>query len=220
VRVLGVDGCPDGWVGAAWNGKQLTLHHASTLDALHATAGRPHTVAVDMPIGLLNTPRRADESARKFLGSKGSSVFPAPALAVLEQGVFDDYATANALNRRAGDRGLSRQSFGLLRKIAEVEAWRHTCGAAVHEVHPEVAFQLLAEQPLRASKKTWTGAGERRALLARAGLHPPEDVPLGAARVDDVLDACILAWSATRIAQSRHVTFPPDAAPNEPTIRA
>jgi hypothetical protein len=38
--------------------------------------------------------------------------------------------------------------------------------------------------------------------------------------VDDVLDACILAWSATRIERSRHVTFPPDAAPNEPTIRA
>jgi predicted RNase H-like nuclease len=218
--VLGVDGCPDGWVGAAWNGKNLTLHHAKTLAELHTAAGSPQTVAVDMPIGLLNAPRRADESARKFLGRKGSSVFPAPTLAVLEQAAFDDYAAANALNRQAGNRGLSRQSFGLLKKIAETEAWRHTCGAAVHEVHPEVAFQLLAGQPLKASKKTWTGAGQRRTLLAAAGLHPPDDLDLDAAAVDDVLDACILAWSATRIAKNRHLTFPPDPTPNEPTIRA
>jgi predicted RNase H-like nuclease len=174
-----------------------------------------------MPIGLIDAGlRRADLAARAFLGARRASVFHPPVRAVLEHGDFDDYAAANALNRERDGRGLSRQSFGLLRKIAEVEAWRHDCGVAVHEVHPEVAFQVLAGKPLKAGKKTWTGAGERRALLAKAGLHPPEDIDLGAAGVDDVLDACILAWSATRIATGEHRTFPADPTPGEPVIVA
>ena len=219
--MLGVDGCPDGWVGARWDGTHLTLHHAVSIDHLLIAAGRPDTVAVDIPIGLLDaTARRADETARKFLGAKGSSVFPAPTRAVLAAGNYADYAAANELNRKVSSRGLSRQSFGLLRKIAEVETWRHTCGVAVHEVHPEVAFQVLAGRPLRAGKKTWTGAGERRALLAGAGLHPPEDVNLRGAGVDDVIDACVLAWSALRIVAGTAVTFPPNPTPGEPIIHA
>ena len=50
------------------------------------------------------------------------------------------------------------------------------------------------------SKKSWNGAGERRAALEEAGIVLPGflngagDIP-----VDDVLDAAVAAWSAKRI---------------------
>jgi len=221
VRVLGVDGAPGGWVGATWDGEALVLLYRPSLAELFAAAGSPAVIGVDMPLGLVRAgARRAELAARDFLGARRSSVFLSPVRAVLDRGEFADYASANAHLRSLGEAGLSRQSFGLLPKIAEVISFRAGVGADVREVHPEVSFQVLAGRPLRASKKTWVGACERRALLEGAGLHPPEDAETGRAGVDDVLDAVVVAWTAARVVAGTARPFPADVEPDEIAIWA
>jgi len=75
-------------------------------------------------------------------------------------------------------------------------------------------FAELAGAPLDAAKKTWAGQQQRRRLLGREGVLPPDD--LGAAGAfaapDDVLDAAAVAWTARRIAsgQARSLPCPPE----------
>ena len=51
---------------------------------------------------------------------------------------------------------------------------------------------------------------ERMRLLAAAGVELPDELSTGQAAADDVLDAAIAAWSATRKARSEAVPLPPD----------
>jgi predicted RNase H-like nuclease len=73
----------------------------------------------------------------------------------------------------------------------------------VFEVHPEVSFrELLGRTP--SSKRTASGASERRLALAEAGIDLP-DLPYP---LDDVLDAAIVAWSAMRYAHGKALPIP------------
>jgi predicted RNase H-like nuclease len=73
----------------------------------------------------------------------------------------------------------------------------------IFEVHPEVSFRELAGQPL-ASKRTASGAAERRLALARVGIEVP-DLPYP---LEDVLDAAVSAWSAARYARGEALSLP------------
>lgn len=220
MRVLGVDGAPGGWVGALWVDGKLTVHHRRTVAELHDAVGPLDAVSVDIPIGLVDTPRRrVDEEARRLLGAARSSVFLTPIRALLDPPLIADYAAANAASRAAGAGGISRQAWGLMPRIAEVEAWRHTVPTRVHETHPELSFLALNSGPLPATKKTWTGAMHRLHLLREAGFEPTADGPTGRAGVDDVLDACACAWSARRITLGQGQCVPADPADGEPVIR-
>ena len=83
-HVCGVDGCPAGWV-VAWLGVDgdVALGLAPDFRTLLAMTAGVGVVAVDVPIGLAAQPvpggRECDRIARKLLGPRGSSVFPAPA---------------------------------------------------------------------------------------------------------------------------------------------
>ena len=58
------------------------------------------------------------------------------------------------------------------------------------ETHPEVCFRAMKGEPLAYSKKTWNGQGERRSLIADAGIDLPQHLPdAGKVPPDDVLDA-------------------------------
>jgi predicted RNase H-like nuclease len=198
----------------------LRLLYRTTLRELFEAADRPEVVAIDMPIGLLDDgPRRADRAARAYLEGRKSSVFPAPLDAVLKRGDFIDYKGANKLSKTLVGKGLSKQSFALLPKIAEVAEF--IAAAEGVDVHPEVSFQVLArDQPLRDGKKSWRGILERQRLLTAAGLEPNLDDECGTAAIDDVLDAIVVAWSAWRIAAGVARSFPPDPADGEPAIWA
>lgn len=81
------------------------------------------------------------------------------------------------------------------------------------EVHPEVSLAGLCreiEEPqFLASKKSWTGLQERLRLLGAAGITVPADLgPPGAAGPDDVVDAALAAWSASRKAAGIAVCLP------------
>jgi predicted RNase H-like nuclease len=92
--------------------------------------------------------------------------------------------------------------------------------ARVHEVHPELSFAVLAGEPLAFAKRTWNGQRERIRLLRSAGVKIPDRLDAGLVAADDVLDAAVTAWSATRIARGEHVTVPADPRPGEPAIHA
>lgn len=200
VPVLGVDGCPGGWIGALVRGRSvewLMLADASAILAVDAAV-----IAIDIPIGLpesgLGYRRAADIEAKAFLHrwSAANSVFFSPVRSILEAVT---YAEANALSRELTGMGLAKQTWNIADRIAAVDA---ALGAPpdtrVIEVHPEVSFRLLDER-IDTSKRTARGVGQRIAALSVCFdmTDALRDVPAGP-RLDDCLDACAAAWSAQR----------------------
>lgn len=202
---VGVDGCKLGWVAVAISRTEFLAAHAfRTFEALLLAYPPPTTIAVDIPIGLVDEPTRdADRAAREFLRSASSSVFPSPVLSVLSA---TTYAEAQALSRAACRKSLSAQTFALLQKIREVAP--HGDDPRVFEVHPEVSFRTMNPHPLL-SKKSWGGLQARLQLLAEQNINLPADLG-DASRVgiDDVVDAAAAAWSARRIALGCARSFP------------
>lgn len=208
--VLGVDGCPAGWVGALLLDDGCELLVADTVaDLVGRAAVRPAVVGVDIPIGLPDAgPRRADLAARRELPvGRKSSVFPTP---VRDAVGATSYPGADAAHRAATGRGLSVQGYHLCRRIAEVDGWvRGGPGMPVLEVHPEVSFtELGADTSL--SKRLPAGAATRLAALRRAGLVLPDPLRRPGVGTDDALDACAVAWTARRYVRGESRRLPED----------
>ena len=196
--VLGVDGCRGGWVGALLVDDRVEPVVGASIAALMAAGGPgPAVVGIDIPIGLPDTGgREADRLARTELPrGRKSSVFPTPVRTAV---LADTWPEANAAHRSATGKGLSHQGFNLCRKIAEVDAWvRGGVGVPVLEAHPEVSFAAMGADTVP-SKKSAEGRGTRLAALRGAGLQLPETRRSPAYDVDDLLDACAVAWTARR----------------------
>lgn len=148
---------------------------------------RPAAIAIDMPIGLLDSgPRAADVEARRRLGPRRSSVFPTPLRPML---AAQSYEEAKAVA------GLSKQAYHLLPKIREVDALMTPARQrTIVEAHPELCFARLLGHPCVAPKRTTEGRAERRSVVNLNIDRPPS----GAAW-DDVLDACALVETARRL---------------------
>lgn len=181
----------------------LTVRVVAGLDDVVAAleSGDLAGAAIDIPIGLAAAgPRACDQEARRLLGPRRNSVFPAPVRAVL---AADTYAEACAISRAVCGKGLSKQLYNIVDKIREVDAVQSPrLQAQLFESSPELSFTLMAGgAPMRHTKRTLEGRAERVATLRQAfGLDVTplvEPPPAGAAR-DDVLDAIALAWTARR----------------------
>jgi predicted RNase H-like nuclease len=151
-------------------------------------------LAIDIPIGLPeHGHRECDVDARRLLGPRRSSVFPAPVRPALACSTWDE---ANARTRAIDGRGLSHQVFNLLAKINEVDSLISPAHQQrVVEAHPELCFSSIAGAPLARGKHTLVGRTERAELLGVVA------TPLAGAAVDDVLDAHALLWTARRVAR-------------------
>jgi predicted RNase H-like nuclease len=220
VRVLGVDACPAGWVGIALSDLGVQAYVAERIGDLVSTAaadGPLSAVGIDIPMGLPdNGLRRADELASRSIGGLRSSVFTTPVRGALQA---SGHAEAVTVSRALAGFGISVQAYGLRHRIFEVEDWARTAALTVREVHPEVSFAQMAGAPLAERKSTWAGAERRRVLLAAEGIHLSGDLGLAgrAAKVDDVLDAAGVAWTARRIAAgtARPIPDPPETFSDE-----
>ena len=198
--LAGVDGCRAGWIAVHEGHAEVHRDFAAVLATLPDDA----VIAVDIPIGLVDEHvpggREVDRAARTELGPKRSSVFSAPPRCALAARTLPDA-------RRRGAR-LTLQTLNLLPRIEDVDrVMTPELQSRVFEVHPELSFAAMAGgPPVLRPKRSAAGTKERRALLERAGVLVP-DRPAGAA-VDDLLDACALAWSARRIADGTAFHLP------------
>jgi predicted RNase H-like nuclease len=192
--IAGIDGCKAGWIVATTNGVRVLPN--LQLDEFEI-------VGIDMPIGLVDGPPRAcDRAARRYLARAGSSVFPAPPRAALEH---VDYQAALAAARSATGRGISKQTFNIMAKVAEVDRLIKPANENVVEVHPECSFKMLNDGERLPSKKTAAGQVIRRKLLVDH-FDLPSTAPPGAA-IEDVLDAYAVLWSVRRFQRGQHHVF-------------
>ncbi len=137
--------------------------------------------------------------------ARASSVFPAPARAVLGA---TDYAHARELSVASSASGisLSVQAFNIVAKIREVDELISVAAQGrVVEVHPELCFaQMNGGDGLEPSKQTTEGRELRAQLLAAQGFTTVatviRSVPRGQAAIDDVLDSMAACWTAGRVA--------------------
>lgn len=205
--VLGVDGCRGGWVGVLLGEGAPEALVAPTIGALVEAAGPDvECVGIDMPIGLPDDgPRAAEGVVRALLGRRRSTVFSTLVRAAY---LAPSYAEGQVVQRRATGTGFSRQSWGLRHKILEVDAWvRDDPAVRVVEVHPETSFAVLVGEPVPLGKKTPEGRAARRTALVEAGIEPPAR-PRGGVAEDDLLDACVVAWSAARVVRGEARSHP------------
>jgi predicted RNase H-like nuclease len=202
---IGLDGCSRGWVAIAIDDQGFVEAFFAKTFAEHLEHfAEAHIIAVDIPIGLSDSGhRQADLDVRAVLKGRTSTLFVTPPRPALEAESYNDGCT---LSRDLTGKAFSRQAWALKKKILEVDA--HASDKRLHEVHPELSFQLLAGHPLAYSKKSWGGQRERQALLRKAGIHFPKTLgDVDRIGVDDVVDAAIAAWSARRIARGEAQAF-------------
>lgn len=196
MTVAGVDGCRNGWVVAQADPADGAVLDVAVIpsfaEVAQLLADDVEMIAVDMPIGLPDAgPRACDREARRLLGPRGSTVFPTPPRSLL--GVRE-YPDALARKRALDGNGLSKQTFFLLPKIAELDAAitpEHQ--RSVVESHPELAFLRRLGTPLL-SKHTEGGRQQRIDLVHGIAPDPLPRIPH--AKPDDVLDAIALTATA------------------------
>lgn len=215
--IAGTDGCSSGWlcIEQGQNGLLRPRLHRTTSELL-AYAATIDLLTIDIPIGLRDDgARQVDILARRILGPRASSVFPAPVRAALDG---ESYLDACSRSAAACGKRLSKQAFAILPKISEVDkGLREDLPLAEHvrEVHPEVCFYFLNnKQPMAHPKKSGQGYLDRYRLLeihfgtVIADLR--SHVPRRDAADDDLLDALVALWSAQRVRAGCNVCLPPD----------
>ena len=202
--IAGVDGTRSGWVAVLCE-DDLSSPRVVCLDRLTDLPRRLRVVAVDIPIGLPDRgPRHADHLARRALGPRRSAVFPTPVRAVLGARSWKEACRRNA---RADGRRVSKQTFAILPKISEADAFVRSVPWArrtLYEVHPELSFATLAGAPMSHAKKSPAGRAERLAVISATFGHDAFDNAYAHVRGhrvgwDDLADAFALAWTAARI---------------------
>lgn len=207
--VAGVHGCSDGWAVALRpsDGSHVGFRIVASASELLRLPERPTLIAIDIPIGLLDqaTPRgrECDRMARQLLKARACCVFTPPVRDALAKTNYEDANRANAASSPSGI-GISRQRFGLFKKIREVDAlMTPELQKRIREINPELCFMAMnLGCPLPQSKHDDGGRNRRRDLLSSNGYGQLVD----AARSDasrpveeDVLDACVACWTAERI---------------------
>jgi predicted RNase H-like nuclease len=212
-----VDGCRGGWLVISAPGLPCAPGQLRwrVLEGLGPALDAPGLAltAVDMPVGLAGAgPRLCDQEARRLLGPRRSSVFPAPPRPCL---AATTYAEACDLSAAASGRKLSRQAYNLLPRIRQLDQWLQANPAAwprVREVHPELAFrQWNGGVPMAAAKKTEAGARQRAALveawLPGSAAAIRDSLRRSVAADDDILDALACLWSAARLLRGEALTL-------------
>ena len=225
MAVVGVDGIRGGCLLAVKQGREVVLERASDFAAVLNLANRAEAIAIDMPIGLLEVAvsggRECDRLAREQLEpGKKSCVFSSPCRPALSA---KNHAEACEISRASSPEGLgvSKQCFGLFEKLRDLDrVMTPPLQSRCFEVHPEVSFVALRNAvaprdptlaPLQ-KKSRQLGRNQRITLFQRDGWIGVSDLvrrgrALGA-KPDDVLDACVAAWTAERIARDEAKRVP------------
>ena len=212
---IGIDGCKDGWVAVycpvlAFD--QAQAKHYTELSQLRNDFIKPSIIIIDIPIGLeTNEPNRScDIEARKFLRNRSSTVFSPPCL----EAIFStDYNTAKEINLKRTGKSISKQSFFLSHKIRETKRFVEVEKQFdIREGHPECSFAEYQGKPLTNNKKGMLGILQRQAILNKLNFNLfklAKMLPINCGvKIDDLFDATILCWTASRVFSGSSRTFP------------
>ena len=211
---VGVDWASSGWLAVATDGEDWTATMHPSMHSVWFTHRDATAILVDIPIGLPGAERRAcDRAAKEFLGDRASSVFWTPCRAAVEAKTYQQAKQANQECR--GD-SLSSQAWGLIPRIREVDRLLRDgvdIESVILESHPEVCFTALGDGESLPSKHDDDGIEARLAILGsiddslvdiyeqfEASLieeQPTWARRIGASNRDDLLDAMVLALTAT-----------------------
>jgi len=218
--LLGVDGCRAGWLALAAGPEGTEVSHQLHREAAGLFAQADwQLMAIDIPIGLPEQGSRAcDLEARKLLGARRSSVFPAPIRAVLQA---VDHQQACSISRQLQGKGISCQSFNILAKIRSVDAQLQAEPALaerIYEVHPELIFQQWnGGRPMAHPKKTAQGRQERMLLVDSefpdAWSAIRQRYRRNAVADDDILDALAALHTARRLQRGQALQLPTQSPP-------
>jgi predicted RNase H-like nuclease len=217
---IGIDGCRAGWFCVVLDERDnWSCHVAPDARAVGELAVAADSVLIDIPIGLPDSGpggRLCDREARQLLGrGRAASVFSAPARRTLAAA---GYPHALELNRQATGRGLSRQAWGIVPKIREIDALlcnNRALRGVLRESHPELCFWALnGNRAMQYNKKKRAGQQERLAVLedyfpqchALYGQVCAEFLRRQVAR-DDIIDAMVCAVTA-KYGYGRYRTVP------------
>jgi predicted RNase H-like nuclease len=120
------------------------------------------------------------------------------------------YAAVNDWSRSNLGCGISRQSWGIYPKVLDVDLlMRARLDTRIHEVHPELSFQVMTGSPMAYSKHLPAGRTARlEALLRSIGPQVAELTPPRGARLDDLYDALAALWTAARISRGTALRIP------------
>ena len=166
---VGVDGCRVGWfaIGLETEGSwQVNIF--PDVSSLWDHYRQVSVILIDIPIGLKTggqVERRCDPVARKLLGPRRSSVFPAPCREAI---YARSYQEACDINQRLTGKRLSVENWNIIPKIREMDYLLSDDAAArgrIREIHPELCFWGLAGRPMQHAKKRNEGLAERTQLL-------------------------------------------------------
>ncbi len=206
INFVGVDGCSAGWFAIAFaDDNHLHFQMFGSIDQMWEAFRQAQLILIDIPIGLPHWRNRScDVEARKILGRRGASVFPAPSRPAISE---TDYERAAIVNYQILGRKLSIQTWNIIDKIKQVDRLLDAdprSRAIIRESHPEICFWALAGgRAMAFNKKTEAGMTERLGVLKP--LNPFVEVTFQAAvqsfrrkdlARDDILDAMALAITA------------------------
>lgn len=208
--IAGVDGYKNRWIAALDDGTgQVRTEIVDSFSDLLANE-ELELIIIDMPIGLTDSgPRQCDRLARKRIGPRRNSVFPAPIRPMLSA---ESWEEACEIRVFVEAKRCSKQAFGILPKIRTIDRlMTPSSQERVREGHPEVSFSELAGKPMSHYKGKPEGGLERRLLLSHCfpDVNDILDSVRPASASVDVCDALALLWTARRVRSGSAVTLPP-----------
>ena len=217
-KFVGVDWAKGGWFSIAYDTDGNWEAHHGPFAAIVERYREAVLILVDVPIGIPNghvEGRVCDRLARKKISSRRpafrSSVFRVPTRDALADRMINGLQREEAHQierQRTGKPGITRQSWGIIPQIAEVDmllAKLDEKRKNIREVHPEVCFWALnGKKALHHKKNQTEGESERIRILGAKPIEPRTREILAAslkeyhAKVapDDVLDSLAAAVTA------------------------
>ncbi|MDQ6994776.1 MAG: DUF429 domain-containing protein [Mariprofundaceae bacterium] len=171
MKYIGIDGCKKGWFFVSLDdNEKWKIGVVKEIKDFLPQITDSKLVLIDIPIGLKGQDKKerlCDKLARKVLGNRRSSVFPAPC----REAIYClDENEASQVNEKNTGRKLSKQSWAISGKIKEVDLFIQ--GNSIinnfREMHPEVCFWALNnKQAMVHPKKQQNGIDERLEILSR-----------------------------------------------------
>ena len=194
-----------GWVAVAFGDSVTATVHEEIGRLWASVEDRVERLLVDVPVGLIeegDPERPPDRLAREILGDAGNIVTPPVREATRKR----RYPAAQRVMRRKADADLSEAAFAASDAIAAVDELLSEVPEArdaVGEARPALCFHAFAGASPEHPRATAGGYAERMRALAEFDADAPptlqsaaEDVAGTDVRIEDVLDAALLAYTA------------------------